>query len=88
MLLTERVNHQRIGNHLVSRSPGTNLLRGLRHMTAIAAAVLFGLALIFELAGISLQIITSQVLIVAGLLCVALHLAGVGTRTYAGRARR
>jgi hypothetical protein len=57
-------------------------------MTAIAAAVLFGLALIFELAGISLQIITSQVLIVAGLLCVALHLAGVGSRTYAGRARR
>jgi hypothetical protein len=55
-------------------------------MTAIVAAVLFGLALIFELAGISLQIITSQVLVVAGLLCVALHLAGVGTRRY-GRSR-
>ena len=50
-------------------------------MTAIVAAVLFGLALIFQLAGISINIITDQVLITAGLLCVALHLAGVGTRT-------
>jgi hypothetical protein len=50
-------------------------------MIAIVAAVLFGLALIFELAGISIQVITSEVLVTAGLLCVALHLAGVGTRT-------
>jgi hypothetical protein len=57
-------------------------------MTAIAAAVLFGLALIFELAGFSIQILTSQVLIVAGLLCVALHLAGVGARSYSGGWRR
>ncbi len=49
-------------------------------MVAIVAAVLFGLALIFQLAGVSLDIITSQVLVIAGLLCVALHLAGVGTR--------
>jgi hypothetical protein len=56
-------------------------------MLAIIAAVLFGLALIFELAGISLQIITSQVLVVAGLLCIALHLAGVGARSN-WRARR
>lgn len=48
-------------------------------MVAIIAAVLFGLALIFSLAGFSLAIITWEVLITAGLLCVALHLAGVGT---------
>jgi hypothetical protein len=57
-------------------------------MTAIIAAVLFGLALLFELAGVSVEIITSQVLIVAGLLCVALHLAGVGTRTGGWRRAR
>lgn len=48
-------------------------------MVATIAAVLFGLALIFQLAGFSLSIITAEVLITAGLLCVALHLAGVGT---------
>ena len=47
-------------------------------MTAIVAAVLFGLALLFQLAGISLSVITAEVLVTAGLLCVALHLAGVG----------
>jgi hypothetical protein len=57
-------------------------------MTAIVAAVLFGLALLFELAGFSIVIITSQVLIVAGLLCLALHMAGVGTRSYSGGWRR
>lgn len=50
-------------------------------MTAIIAAVLFGLALVFAVAGLSLDFITSEVLMLAGLLCVALHLAGVGTRT-------
>jgi hypothetical protein len=48
-------------------------------MTAIIAAVLFGLALLFQLLNISLSVITATVLITAGLLCVALHLAGVGT---------
>lgn len=57
-------------------------------MLAIIAAVLFGLALIFELAGISLDIITSQVLVIAGLLCVALHLAGVGATTSGWRRTR
>lgn len=56
-------------------------------MIAIVAAVLFGLALIFQLAGISLAIITSEVLMLAGLLCVALHLAGIGTRSFS-RSRR
>jgi len=47
-------------------------------MLAIVAAVLFLLALIFELAGISLAVITATVLVTAGLLCVALSMAGVG----------
>ncbi|HEY0578670.1 MAG TPA: hypothetical protein VGD73_31595 [Pseudonocardia sp.] len=52
-------------------------------MLAIVAAVLFLLALIFELVGISLAVITATVLVTAGLLCLALFLAGVG-----GSARR
>ena len=47
-------------------------------MTAIIAAVLFGLALLFALLGFGLSFITAEVLMLAGLLCVALHLAGVG----------
>lgn len=47
-------------------------------MVAIIAAVLFGLALLFQLLNISLSVITATVLITAGLLCVALHMAGVG----------
>ena len=47
-------------------------------MTAIIAAVLFGLALLLQLLGQSLSVITAEVLVSAGLLCVALHLAGVG----------
>ena len=57
-------------------------------MLAIVAAVLFGLALISDLARISIDVITSQVLVVAGLLCVALHLAGVGARTVGRRRAR
>jgi hypothetical protein len=59
-------------------------------MLAVVAAVLFGLALIFELAGISLEVITSTVLVTAGLLCVALYFAGVGSRevVYRRRTRR
>ena len=48
-------------------------------MTAIIAAVFFGLALLFQLLGVSLSIINVTVLMLAGLLCVALHLAGVGS---------
>ena len=47
-------------------------------MTAIIAAVLFALALLFQLANISISVINATVLVTAGLLCVALHLAGVG----------
>jgi hypothetical protein len=54
-------------------------------MLAVVAAVLFALALIFELAGISVEVITSTLLVTAGLLFLALHLAGVGSRQATGR---
>ena len=58
-------------------------------MLAVVAAVLFG-PLLFELAGISIQVITSSLLVTAGLLCLALYFAGVGSRqvTYRRRTRR
>lgn len=57
-------------------------------MVAIAAAVLFGLALIFQLLGYGgVSVVTASTLTTAGLLCVALHLAGIGTATRR-RARR
>jgi hypothetical protein len=56
-------------------------------MLAIVAAVLFVIALIFELAGITLGVFTATVIVTAGLLCLALHLAGVGAgmRSFARR---
>jgi hypothetical protein len=57
-------------------------------VVAIIAAVLFGLALIFQLAGFALSVITAEVLITAGLLCVALHLAGVGNTVKVSGYRR
>ena len=49
-------------------------------MLAIVAAVLFALALLFSIAEITAlsPIITTTSLGMAGLLCLALHLAGVG----------
>ncbi|MGI9001187.1 MAG: hypothetical protein ACR2GH_05930 [Pseudonocardia sp.] len=49
-------------------------------MFAIIAAVLFLLALIVQLVGLDLGVVTDTVLVTAGLLCVALHLTGVGAR--------
>ncbi len=49
-------------------------------MLAILAAVLFAIALLIELAGLSLgTVITPTTLTTAGLLCVALHMSGVAT---------
>jgi hypothetical protein len=64
--------------------PGTDMVSGFFverwvPVAAIVAAVLFGLALLFQLLNISISVITATVLITAGLLCVALHLAGVGS---------
>jgi len=59
---------------------------------AIIAAVLFAVVLILDLANETLgSVLTAGFLTTAGLLCIALHLAGVGGwRRYAGgyRGRR
>ena len=48
-------------------------------MLAVIAAVIFGLDLLLDLANVSLgTVITPTTLLLAGLLCLALHLAGVG----------
>jgi hypothetical protein len=47
-------------------------------MLAIVAAILFGLALLLDLLKTAIGIITVQTLLLAGLTCVALHMAGVG----------
>jgi hypothetical protein len=49
-------------------------------MVAIIGAVLFALALLFAIAGITelSPVITTTTLMLGGLLCVALHLGGVG----------
>ena len=57
-------------------------------MFAIIAAALFGLALILDLAKASLGSITSGTLLLAGLLCVALHMAGIGTNARGRNWRR
>jgi hypothetical protein len=56
-------------------------------MTAIVAAVLFGIALLLHLAGLSLGPLDSTFFMLAGLIAAALHLAGIGT-SYRARARR
>ncbi len=54
-------------------------------MLAIIAAVLFGLALLFQITGTGVgTLLTTSTMLYAGLLFVALHLAGVGT-TLRGR---
>src|SRR5262249_498967 len=49
-----------------------------RCMFAIIAAVLFAFAFIFDVTKTSVGDITANTLMLAGLLCLALHLAGVG----------
>ncbi|RSM86092.1 hypothetical protein DMH04_15640 [Kibdelosporangium aridum] len=54
-------------------------------MLAIIGAVLFALALILDLADANIgDTINAATIVTAGLLCVALHLAGVGTRVRTG----
>lgn len=58
-------------------------------MLAVIAAVLFALALILELASVAgLGVISVAVLTTAGLLCIALHLSGVGASTNVFSRRR
>ncbi|MGE5827143.1 MAG: hypothetical protein ACM30G_02115 [Micromonosporaceae bacterium] len=57
-------------------------------MFAVIAAVLFALVLVLDLANTSLgSVLTAGFLTTAGLLCLALHLAGAGGwgRLYRGR---
>ncbi len=57
-------------------------------MFAIIAAVIFGLALILDWANATVSdAFTPQTLLMAGLLCIALHLAGVGASSKWGRRR-
>jgi hypothetical protein len=50
------------------------------HMLAFIAAALFGLALLLDFFDIKAgDALTNTTLTTAGLLCLALHLAGVGT---------
>jgi MFS-type transporter involved in bile tolerance (Atg22 family) len=56
-------------------------------MLAIVAAVLFLVALIFELATLAVGVLDALLFITAGLLCLALHLAGVGSSSMRGRLR-
>jgi len=58
-------------------------------MLAIIAAVAFGLALLFDLANVSLgEAVTVNTLVTLGLLLLALHLAGVGSGTRSWKWRR
>jgi hypothetical protein len=50
-------------------------------MLALVAAIIFGLALLFDLADIASDPFDYQTLITLGLLFVALHLAGFATST-------
>jgi hypothetical protein len=47
-------------------------------MLAIIAAIVFGLALLFDLADVSTDPLGYQTLVTIGLLLIALHLAGIG----------
>jgi hypothetical protein len=54
-------------------------------MLAVIGAVLFALALILDLADAGIgNTISAGTIVTAGLLCVALHLAGIGTRARTG----
>jgi hypothetical protein len=59
-------------------------------MFAILAAVIFALSLILHWTDAKVSdAFTPQTLLTAGLLCIALHLAGIGTSTsWIGRRRR
>jgi hypothetical protein len=50
-------------------------------MLAIVAAILFALALVLHLAGVVLGPLDPMAFMLAGLLCLALQLAGVGAST-------
>jgi hypothetical protein len=71
------------------KSAFTSVTTGYKEttMTAIAAAVLFGIAILMHVSGLAFGQLDSTFFMLAGLLAAALHLAGVGTH-YRGRVRR
>lgn len=51
-------------------------------MFATIAAVLFGIAVLFEILGLNIEgIVTTTTLMLTGLVLVSLHIAGYGTRS-------
>jgi len=70
--VAETLRHHRFGEDVI---------------TAIVAAVLFAIALVLHLAGLSLGPLDVTFFELAGLVAVALHLAGIGA-TRRGYARR
>lgn len=59
-------------------------------MLAVVAAIIFGLALLLDLADAEVgDALTNATLVTAGLFCLALHLAGVGSAwQWRGSSRR
>jgi hypothetical protein len=58
-------------------------------MLAILAAIIFGLALLLDLADANVgDALNNTTLVTAGLFCIALHLAGVGSGFNWRRRRR
>jgi hypothetical protein len=62
----------------VLRAPKTQRPEPSGDIRAIVAAVLFAIALVFDLAGIVLGPVDSFAFLAAGLPCLVLQLAGVG----------
>jgi hypothetical protein len=55
-------------------------------MFAVIAAIIFGLGLLLDLFDVKTSdAFTPGTLMMAGLFCLALHLAGVGASTFRGR---
>jgi hypothetical protein len=58
-------------------------------MLALVAAIVFAIALLFDLADVHSDAFNYATFVTLGLLFIALHLAGIGTSTsWRGRARR
>jgi hypothetical protein len=58
-------------------------------MFAIIAAIIFALALLLDFANANLgEALDFNTLLMAGMLCLALHLAGVGVRAWTWRRAR
>lgn len=50
-------------------------------MLAVVAAIVFALALLFDLADVTSDAFDNQTLVTLGLLLLALHMAGIGAST-------